>query len=74
MHGDTVTGSSDEAAIRDLYRQMMEAWNQNSGAAFAAVFAEDGDLVGFDGTHFKGGEEIAATHGCFRTWFGGCFV
>jgi uncharacterized protein (TIGR02246 family) len=30
--------------------------------AFAAPFAEDGDLVGFDGTHLKGRQEIASFH------------
>jgi uncharacterized protein (TIGR02246 family) len=40
----------------------MEGWNRGSGAAFAAPFAEDGDLIGFDGTHIKGRAEIAAFH------------
>ena len=46
----------DEAAVRALYQELMDGWNQGSGAAFAAVFTEDGDLVAFDGTHFKGRE------------------
>ena len=36
----------------------MQGWNAGSGAAFAAPFAEDGDLVAFDGTHFKGRQAI----------------
>ena len=40
------------AAVRALYQQLMDGWNQGSGEAFAAPFAEDGDLVAFDGTHF----------------------
>jgi uncharacterized protein (TIGR02246 family) len=51
--------SADEAAIRDLYRELMDGWNRGSGADFAAVFAKDGDLVAFDGTHFEGRAEIA---------------
>ena len=51
--------AADEAAVRGLYRRCMDGWNQGSGAAFAAVFAEDGDLVAFDGTHFRGRREIA---------------
>jgi uncharacterized protein (TIGR02246 family) len=51
--------SADEAAVCDLYRQLMDGWNRGSGEAFAAVFAEDGDLVAFDGTHFEGRSEIA---------------
>jgi uncharacterized protein (TIGR02246 family) len=54
--------SADEAAVRALYQQLMDGWNQGSGDAFAAVFTEDGDLIGFDGTHFKGRQEIAPFH------------
>jgi predicted ester cyclase len=43
----------DETAIRSLYFQMIDSWNRGSGDDFAAPFAEDGDLVGFDGTHLK---------------------
>jgi len=50
--------SADEAAIRALYQQLMDGWNNGSGEAFAAPFAEDGDLVGMDGTHLKGRQEI----------------
>jgi uncharacterized protein (TIGR02246 family) len=41
-----------------LYQQLMDGWNKGSGEAFAAPFAEDGDLVGMDGTHLKGRQEI----------------
>jgi uncharacterized protein (TIGR02246 family) len=40
--------TDDEAAIRSLY--------------FCSAFAEDGDLVGFDGTHLKGRQQIASFH------------
>lgn len=36
MHDQTTTNPADEAAIRDMYREMMDGWNQGSGAAFAA--------------------------------------
>ena len=51
-----------EEAVRDLYRELMDGWNRGDGEAFAAVFAEDGDLVAFDGTHFEGRAEIASFH------------
>jgi uncharacterized protein (TIGR02246 family) len=57
--------AADEAAIRALYQQAMDGWNRGSGEAFAAPFAEDGDLVGFDGTHLKGRQEI--TNSLIRT-------
>jgi uncharacterized protein (TIGR02246 family) len=64
--------SADEAAIRALYQQLMDGWNQGSGDAFAAVFTEDGDLIGFDGTHFKGRQEIAPFHQrLFDKWLKG---
>ena len=70
--GPSVNHSRDEAAVRALYQELMDGWNQGSGAAFAAVFAEDGDLVAFDGTHFKGRQEIAAFHQhLFDTWMKG---
>jgi uncharacterized protein (TIGR02246 family) len=40
----------------------MDGWNKGDGNAFAAPFAEDGDLVGFDGTHLRGRSEIASFH------------
>jgi uncharacterized protein (TIGR02246 family) len=40
----------------------MEGWNQGSGEAFAAPFAEDADFVAFDGERFRGREEIARFH------------
>jgi uncharacterized protein (TIGR02246 family) len=54
------TQSDDEAAVRALYEQLMAGWNKGSGEAFAAPFAEDGDLIGFDGTHLKGRQVIAS--------------
>jgi uncharacterized protein (TIGR02246 family) len=54
--------ADDEAKIRSLYFQIIDGWNKGSGDAFAAPFAEDGDLVGFDGTHLKGRKEIASFH------------
>jgi uncharacterized protein (TIGR02246 family) len=54
--------SADEDAIRALYQQSVEGWNKGSGEAFAAPFAGDGDLVGFDGTHLKGRQEITSFH------------
>lgn len=72
MHPDDQQRSSDETAVRRLYAQLMEGWNQGSGDAFAAVFTEDGDLVAFDGTHVKGRHEIAVFHQpLFDKWLKG---
>jgi uncharacterized protein (TIGR02246 family) len=72
-HADhSVNHSRDEAAVRALYQELMDGWNQGNGDAFAAVFTEDGDLIGFDGTHFKGRQEIAPFHQqLFDKWLKG---
>jgi uncharacterized protein (TIGR02246 family) len=56
----TGQATTDETAVRGLYQQLMDGWNQGSGDAFAAAFTDDGDLVAFDGTHLKGRAQIAA--------------
>jgi uncharacterized protein (TIGR02246 family) len=72
MQNNTAASSTDEAAVRDLHRRLMDAWNQNSGAAFAHLFTEDGDLVGFDGHHLKGRSEIGPFHQrLFDKWLKG---
>jgi uncharacterized protein (TIGR02246 family) len=73
MHEQTTTNhSADEAAVRALYRELMDGWDRGSGEAFASVFTEDGDLVAFDGTHFEGREEIAPFHQqLFDKWLKG---
>jgi uncharacterized protein (TIGR02246 family) len=52
----------EEAEIRTQYFQMLDGWNRGDGGLFASPFAEDGDLVGFDGTHLKGRQQIASFH------------
>ena len=49
-----------DAQIRSLYAQFVDGWNRRSGAAVAAGFADDGDIIGFDGTHHRGRLSIAA--------------
>jgi uncharacterized protein (TIGR02246 family) len=71
-HGEIIANSADEVAVRGLCRQLMDGWNRGSGADFAAAFTEDGDLVAFDGTRFKGREEIAPFHQqLFDKWMKG---
>ena len=72
MSQSATQSSAEETAVRDVYQQMMDAWNRGSGAGLAEVFTEDGDLVGFDGTHLTGREEIAAFHQrLFDRWLKG---
>ncbi len=53
--------SPDEIEVRELYRQMLDGWNKRSANAFAAPIAEDGDLIGFDGSQLIGKAEIIST-------------
>lgn len=53
--------SADEIAVRALYRQLLDSWNRHDADAFAALFAEDGEVIGFDGSEMRGRAEIAAT-------------
>src|SRR4051812_46670790 len=53
---------ADTAELHDLYRSVMDGWNQGSGEAFAAGWAEDGHQIAFDGTHFTGRAESARLH------------
>jgi uncharacterized protein (TIGR02246 family) len=71
-HDERAVNPADEAAVRDLYQQLMDGWNRGSGAAFAAAFTEDGVLVAFDGTYFKGRREIEPSHQeLFDRWMKG---
>jgi uncharacterized protein (TIGR02246 family) len=47
--------------VMDLYRRLLDAWNKRDADGFAALFAEDGSSVGFDGSPMNGRAEIAST-------------
>ncbi|TYP90546.1 SgcJ/EcaC family oxidoreductase [Blastococcus xanthinilyticus] len=49
-----------DTQIRSLYAEFVDGWNRRSGAAVAAGFADDGDIIGFDGSHHRGRLSIAA--------------
>lgn len=53
----------DRSAIGSLYRQLLDSWNRRSAADFAALFAEDGHVVGFDGSQMHGPAEIESQLG-----------
>ena len=56
-----------DGQIRALYAGFVDGWNQRSGAAVSSGFADDGELIGFDGSHTAGRLSIAAE---FRKIFG----
>ena len=56
-----------DAQIRALYAAFIDGWNQRSGAAVSSGFADDGEMIGFDGSQTAGRLSIAAE---FRKIFG----
>ena len=56
-------GSIDEIAAQALYRQLLDAWNTRNSAAYAGLFTEDANVIGFDGSMMNGQAEIEATLG-----------
>ena len=51
---------SDEQRVAALYCELLNCWNKRDAAAFAALFAEDGQTVGFDGSIHDGRAQILA--------------
>lgn len=52
----------DEAAIENVIKNYVEAWNDHGGKGFGAGFAEDADFVNIFGMHFSGKSEIEWRH------------
>jgi len=48
----------EEPQVCELYRRLLEAWNERDAGAFAALYEEDGNQIGFDGTQMNGQAEI----------------
>jgi len=46
--------------ILALYQQLLQQWNKRNAAGMAGLFAENGTLIGFDGSQLNGQKEIYA--------------
>jgi uncharacterized protein (TIGR02246 family) len=55
--------SRDVADISALYQHLLDGWNQRDAAAYAALFAEDASVIGFDGSQMNGRADIVAQIG-----------
>ena len=53
-----MSGRADSAEIEAVYARLLDAWNGRNAAAFAALFASDGNAVGFDGSQMDGSQAI----------------
>lgn len=49
-----------ESAARDLYAQLLQAWDKRNARDYALLFASDASLIGFDGSQVNGQLEIGA--------------
>jgi uncharacterized protein (TIGR02246 family) len=56
----SATAEASRHAIVALYTDLLETWNRRDADAFAALFADNGNCVGFDGSQLNGRPHIAA--------------
>jgi hypothetical protein len=54
MDQATGTSAAGEAAVRALYAELLDAWNRRNSSDFAALFADDARIIGFDGSQVLG--------------------
>lgn len=52
--------TSPDAAVRALYRQLLDRWDRRDALGMAALFSAEGSIVGFDGSAINGRPEIEA--------------
>ena len=48
----------EETEIRALHKQLLDSWNRHGAQEFAALFEEDGNQIGFDGSQVNGRADI----------------
>ncbi len=48
----------DKGQIENLYKKLLESWNKQDAKSYASCFAENGSVVGFDGSQMNGRTEI----------------
>ena len=55
-----MANDTSEQQVRDLYRRLIEAWDKRNARDYTLVFAEDANLVGYDGSEVQGQVKIGA--------------
>lgn len=58
MRNSRSSETSEEKEVRALYAQLLDYWNKRNAAGFAALFEEEGNQVGFDGSQVNGWADI----------------
>jgi uncharacterized protein (TIGR02246 family) len=49
---------SQSVIVRTIYDQLIDSWNSQDAEAYAQLFADDGHVVGFDGSEMQGRDDI----------------
>ncbi|QBD83375.1 SgcJ/EcaC family oxidoreductase [Ktedonosporobacter rubrisoli] len=47
--------------VRTLYQELLDSWNKRDAHAYAKLFVEHGEVIGFDGSQMIGPGEITST-------------
>jgi uncharacterized protein (TIGR02246 family) len=47
--------------VLEIYQRLLQRWNERDAEGFAALFADDGHAIGFDGSAMEGRAEVAST-------------
>lgn len=48
----------DSMEVQAIYKKLLDAWNERSAEGMAALFTDDGESIGFDGSQSIGKQEI----------------
>jgi uncharacterized protein (TIGR02246 family) len=51
----------EDAAVRDLYARLLDAWNRRAPGDVAPLFLPEGGVIGFDGSEDRGAAQIEAS-------------
>jgi uncharacterized protein (TIGR02246 family) len=54
MNAITPAQEAEAETVKALYQDLLSAWNERTAAGYAALFEEDGMVVGFDGSVMNG--------------------
>jgi len=60
QHSSSSETADIEQAVAGLYAEVLGYWNARNASGFAACFASQGSMVGFDGTAMNGVSDITA--------------
>jgi uncharacterized protein (TIGR02246 family) len=52
--------AGDDSEVGALYWELLDCWNRRDAHAYAALFEQEGHVVGFDGSVMNGRAEIEA--------------